>query len=93
MKELCWDPEKSEWLKRERGVSFDQLVDARFITTEQSRAKPHQQLMIFEFRRYAWVVPYVEGKEYYFLKTAFPSRKHTKKYLKEVQSEENQAGL
>lgn len=82
MKELRWSFEKNERLKQERGVSFEQLVNARFIGIEKHRSKSHQRLIIFEFRRYAWVVPYVEDKNTYFLKTAFPSRKHTKKYLK-----------
>jgi hypothetical protein len=38
--------------------------------------------MSVEYKRQVWVIPYVEGKGFYFLKTAFPSRKHTKKYLK-----------
>ena len=81
MKELRWDREKNERLKKDRGISFEQLVDARFVGLERHPVKPHQKLMIFEFRHYAWVVPYVEAENYYFLKTAFPSRKHSKKYL------------
>ena len=81
MKELQWSLEKNERLKKERGVSFEQLVDARFIGIEKHPSKAHQRLMVFEFRRYAWVIPYVEDERTYFLKTAFPSRKHTKKYL------------
>ena len=82
MKELRWSFEKNEQLKKERGVSFEGLVDARFIGIEKHLSKPHQRLMVFELRGYAWVVPYVESESAYFLKTAFPSRKHTKKYLK-----------
>ena len=81
MTELRWNAEKNEQLKKDRGISFEQLADARFIGIEKHPSKPHQRLMIFELRRYAWVVPYVEEKSHYFLKTAFPSRKHTKKYL------------
>ena len=82
MKELRWSLEKNAWLKKERGVSFEQLVSARFVGIEKHSSKQHQQLMVFEFRRYAWVVPYVEEEGYFFIKTAFPSRKHMKKYLR-----------
>jgi hypothetical protein len=34
--------------------------------------------MLFEYKKYIWVVPFVEEKDYYFLKTLFPSRKYTK---------------
>ena len=82
MKELIWSREKDELLKNTRGVSFENLVNARLIGIEKHHTRHHQWLMLFEFRNYVWVVPYVESKEHYFLKTAFPSRKHTQKYLK-----------
>lgn len=82
MKELRWNLEKDAWLKKQRGVTFEQIANAKFLGIEKHAFKLHQQLMIFEFRHYAWVVPYVEEKDYLFLKTAFPSRRHTKKYLK-----------
>lgn len=81
MKELRWSLEKNEVLKKSRDISFEQLVDARFMGIEKHPSREHQQLMLFEFRNYIWVVPYVERENYYFLKTAFPSRRHTKKYL------------
>ena len=82
MKEIRWNFEKNAWLKKERGVSFEELINATFIGLEKHSSKLHQQFMVVEFRRYAWVIPYVEGEDYFFLKTAFPSRKHTKKYLR-----------
>ncbi len=77
-----WSYDKNEWLKKERGVSFEELLASRFIRIERHARKLNQRLMLFEFQKYVWVVPYVEDKEHYFLKTAFPSRKHTKEYLK-----------
>jgi hypothetical protein len=82
MKELSWSREKSALLKKERGLSFDELVGGRFLGVEHNPSRVHQRLMLFEIRGYVWVVPYVETDDRYFLKTAFPSRKHTKKYLK-----------
>ena len=54
---------------------------AKFIGIEKHPQKPHQRYMIFEYKKYIWLVPYVVYEGNYFLKTAFPSRKHTKKYL------------
>ena len=82
MKELRWSQEKSALLKRERGVSFDELVSGRFLGIERNASREHQRIMLFEVRGYVWVAPYVESEGYYFLKTAFPSRKHTKIYFK-----------
>ncbi len=82
MKAFLWSYEKNEWLKAHRGVSFDELTNSRFIGIERHDRRLHQKLMIFEFKQYVWVVPFVEDAKYYFLKTAFPCRKHTKKYLK-----------
>ena len=57
MKEFIWSDDKNEKLKKERGVSFEQLVDSRFIGIEGHRVRPHQCLMLFEFRDYVWVIP------------------------------------
>ena len=37
-------------------------------------------MYVFEIDNYAVIVPYVENDFEIFLKTAFPSRKYTKKY-------------
>ena len=81
MEKLYWNQEKNIELKQSRKVSFEELVASRFIGIEEHSTKSHQRLMLFEYKNYVWVVPYVEGKGYFFLKTAFPSRKHTRKYL------------
>ena len=81
MNKYYWSPEKNDQLKKLRKVTFEDLVNSRFIGMEDHPTKSHQRLMLVEYKNYVWVVPYVEGKDYYFLKTAFQSRKHTKKYL------------
>ena len=81
MKEVRWNADKNKALKQSRKITFEQLMCSRFIGIEKHLKKPHQQLMLFDFKGYVWVVPYVEGDGYYFLKTAFPHRKYTKKYL------------
>lgn len=42
---------------------------------------PLQRILVVAIENYAYYVPYVEDKEKIFLKTIFPSRRATKKYL------------
>ena len=84
MKYLNWDSEKNETLKRERGISFEEIaymVDSgQIIGIEENPVRPNQKLYILEIENYAFVVPFVETDQEIFLKTAFPSRKYTKRY-------------
>ncbi len=69
--------EKDEKLRRERGVSFLDLLGARVIDRKNHPARSHQQLLYVEFHDYVWLVPFVSRDGEIFLKTAFRSRKHT----------------
>ncbi len=82
MKHVRWDLEKSEKLKSERGVSFEEIIRARLITALQHPQRPNQKLLLFEYGAYIWVVPYVEAEGELFLKTIFPSRKYTRMWKK-----------
>lgn len=42
---------------------------------------PDQRLLVVAWDAYAYLVPYVEEAEDYFLKTVIPSRKATRDYL------------
>ena len=81
MDNVYWSSEKNAQLRKLRKVTFEDLVNSRFMGIENHPKNPHQKLMLFEYKKYVWVVPYVETKAQLFLKTAFPSRKYTKKYL------------
>lgn len=88
MKYFEWDEKKNEWLKRERGVSFENIILAiidghvldNIIHPNQGRYA-RQHMYIVEFEEYAFSVPYVMNQEKIFLKTIFPSRKYTKQYI------------
>lgn len=84
-----WSNAKNEILKKECGVSYEEVI----LAVEQGRVLdilehptqgkyPNQQILIVEIRDYAHVVPLVEAEEVVFLKTIIPSRKMTKIYLK-----------
>ena len=80
MRELRWSLLKSERLKRTRGVSFEELIHARLVAVKEHPTRAHQQIMLFDYRGYIWVVPFVMQGEEIFLKTLYPSRKYTKLY-------------
>ena len=75
-----WDPLKSQELKRKRGVSFEDILSALFVTARSHPGRPNQKLLFFELDDYIWVVPCVKRGDELFLKTIFPSRKHTKQW-------------
>jgi len=79
---LRWDPLKGEWLKRTRGVSFEEIIRATFVTVIEHPKRPHQEYLLFEVNSYIWAVPYVKSGDEVFLKTAFPSRVYTKKWIR-----------
>lgn len=88
VKYIEWDVEKNEYLKRERGVSFENAIEAIvgvgliIILDHPNRQKyAHQKMYIVELNDYAYMVPCVEDEEKIFLKTIIPSRKYTKRYI------------
>lgn len=78
MKELRWNLLKNERLKNTRGVSVDELVNSELISVLKHPTRENQKIMLFKHKSYIWVVPFVEGSDYYFLKTLYPSSKYTK---------------
>ncbi len=88
MKPFRWSPEKNEQLMRERTVSFEQMVVAieggglLDLLAHPNPAKyPDQKILVVATDRYAYLVPFVEQADHYFLKTVIPSRKATRDYL------------
>lgn len=89
MKRFEFSVEKNALIKSQHGISFEEIIDAlegkKILAAfpHPNRKKyPNQTIVVVEIKGYACVVPTVEGEQSIFLKTAFPSRKYTKKYLK-----------
>jgi uncharacterized DUF497 family protein len=84
MKYLNWNSEKNELLKQERGICFEEIAylieSGLVIGIEENPAYPNQKMYVLEIDNYAIIVPFVENDDEIFLKTAFPSRKYTRKY-------------
>ncbi len=88
VKYVDWNAAKNEILKTERGVSFEEVVSAIFegkvftIIVHPNQVKyPGQKIYVIELHEYAYLVPFKEDEEKIFLKTIFPSRKYTQKYI------------
>ncbi len=87
LKNLLWSVEKDEWLRRERGISFDDietaLAEGKLLADlphpNPSRF-PSQRMLVVEVRDETYVVPYVEDQQRIFLKTIYPSRKARRIY-------------
>ena len=84
MSDIRWNLLKSERLKRTRGVSFEEILQGELIRIKKHHNKKHQNIMLFKYKRYLWLVPYViEKNGDIFLKTLYPSRKYTKMFKEE----------
>lgn len=89
MKPFRWSSEKNESLRVERGLTFEAVVVAveagrlLDILSHPNVAKyPRQRILVVELDGYVHLVPFVEEKDHFFLKTIVPSRKATREYLK-----------
>ena len=88
MKPFRWSPEKNEQLMRERSVSFEQMVVAiegggllDLLAHPNPSKYPNQKILVVATDGYAYLVPFVEQADHYFLKTVIPSRKATRDHL------------
>lgn len=85
--EFC--SEKNMKLKQERGISFEEIIyyiDNGFLLEiiEHPNKEKYsgQRFYVIDVEGYIYLVPFVHDGHKIFLKTIFPSRKHTKKYIK-----------
>lgn len=92
MKVFRWNHEKNVQLKKDRGLSFEDIVfyirEGHLLTTikhPNSTKYKGQYVFIVNINNYAYTIPFVETETEIFLKTIFPSRKYTKKYLEDKQ--------
>lgn len=89
MQYFDWDKGKNALLKVDRGVCFEDVVEAineggllATLNHPNKARYPNQKMYIVSINDYAYVVPFVENEEKKFLKTIFPSRKMTQKYIR-----------
>ena len=82
MRQIKWSLLKSRRLKRTRGVSFEEIIQAELLDIRGHPSRDGQQILIFDYKGYVWVVPFIIDEEGIFLKTLYPSRKYQKLYKK-----------
>jgi uncharacterized DUF497 family protein len=88
MKAYSWNTDKNELLQKERGISFEEIVlniqlgnEVAIYNHPNAKKYPNQKISVVLIEDYAYLVPYVEEDEQFFLKTIIPSRKATKQYV------------
>ena len=79
---------KNGQLMQQRGLSFEQVTVAvesgglLQIVLHQTPSKyPRQKILIVAMGEYAYLVPFVEEDDCFFLKTIIPSRKATRDFI------------
>jgi len=89
-----WNPDKNEWLKRERNISFERVIfhllrgDVWKIADHPDQANyPGQRIYFVIIENYVYAVPHIIEKDRIFLKTIIPSRKATKMYREEQETQ------
>jgi uncharacterized DUF497 family protein len=94
MKPFRWSSEKNATLKADRGVSFESMVVAiesggllDILSHPNPERYPRQRILVVASDNYVFLVPFVEEEDYFFLKTIIPSRKATRDYLKQGESD------
>jgi len=83
-----WDDQKNERLKKERGISFEEIILAiengrllNVLANPNPKKYAGQKLYLVVLEDYVVVVPFREEGDEILLITAYPSRKYTKLYF------------
>jgi len=85
-----WNSDKNKWLEINRGITFDEitsLIEQGYLKIViKHPKKDKQKIFVIERDGYAYNVPFIEDENgTCFLKTIYPSRSSTKKYLRRTQ--------
>ena len=89
---ILWNPEKDQMLRLAEGrfgIGLAEcavaIEEGRILDDIESATRSNLRVFILEIDDCAVVVPYVFDEDTVFLKTMFPSRKHTARYLRTKQ--------
>lgn len=94
MEAIRWNDEKDALLRADPsrgGIGFKECADAiengEVLDVAENTSVNHvgQRMFILNMRNYAYCVPFVETETEIFLKTLFPSRDYTARYLEKRQ--------
>lgn len=85
---IKYNEEKNLLLKATRGVCFEDVLEAiekeDILADLEHFKKTNQKILVVKIKNYAYAVPYVidNKRNTFFLKTVYPSRVLTKRYIK-----------
>ena len=86
-----WNEDKNTKLKKNRKISFEEIVLCiaegkviKVLEHPNKRKYLNQYIYLIEYKNYIYVVPFVrnEKENEIFLRTIYPSREYTKRYLR-----------
>ncbi len=89
--DIDYSEEKNELLRKTRHVCFEDIMNALllegyvdYLEHPNRKKYSHQKILVVRLNNYIYKVPYVinRKKRMIFLKTLYPDRKLTKKYIK-----------
>ena len=90
MKPFRWGQEKNEQLMLGRGIVFEQMVVAveaggllDVVAHPNPGKYPNPNVLVVACDGYAYLVPFIEQEDRFFLKTVILSRKAARDYLKQ----------
>jgi len=94
MKPFRWSPEKNETVKAERGIAFENIVVSieaggllDILARPNQTKYPRQRVLVVACDNYVYLAPFVEEEDCFFLKTVIPSRKATRDYLNQGETD------
>jgi hypothetical protein len=81
-----WNPDKNKWLALNRDIVFEEIIclieEGHLKAVLKHPKKTNQKIFVIERDGYAYNVPFIEQEDgVFFLKTIYPSRISTKKYI------------
>ena len=82
---IVWDEDKSNKLKKERGISLEEvavlILQKQYVDIVKHPKRAGQRMFLIPIKGYMYVVPFViDGENNFVLKTAFPSRNFQKRF-------------
>jgi hypothetical protein len=92
LRRILWNPKKDQMLRLANGrfgIGLAEcavaIEEGRILDDIEGATRQSQRVFILEIDDYAFVVPYIFDEDTVFLKTMFPSRKYTARYLRTKQ--------
>lgn len=84
---VTWDDDKNQKLQNKRNISFDEISEIilkkEYLDILNNSSRSNQQIFVVKINNYIYSVPFIiDEQSNIVLKTAFPSRKLHKKYMR-----------